>query len=181
MFNPSQLLFRPSRFWFLKNTGKILLSGLWHIEVCSHQSFVRCYNQRSIIVHGILDGVTISSIFRVLLMRMLPFLSDQFCSFIFTFSNFYFIGCVYANGSLKSLDPNWETCSSITQRWPAVFTLASLPLLFRLLQSIRRFVDSKHVMHLINVSHLRIHRVVLRLNMFILCAYVGWEIWNGNH
>ncbi|KAF8220925.1 EXS-domain-containing protein [Tricholoma matsutake] len=108
MFNPSQLLFRPSRFWFLKNTGKILLSGLWHIEV------------------------------------------DQFCSFIFTFSNFYFIGCVYANGSLKSLDPNWETCSSITQRWPAVFTLASLPLLFRLLQSIRRFVDSKHVMHLIN-------------------------------
>lgn len=114
MFNPSQLLFRPSRFWFLKNTGKILLSGLWHIEFTEF------------------------------------WMGDQFCSFIFTFSNFYFIGCVYANGSLKSLDPNWETCSSITQRWPAVFTLASLPLLFRLLQSIRRFVDSKHVMHLIN-------------------------------
>ena len=91
---------------------------------------------------------------------MLSFLSDQFCSLVFALSNIYFIGCIYANGNLQDgFNPDWQKCSAATPLWPVVFLLGSGPLFVRLVQSIRRFSDSNHIMHLINVSYLYIYRL----------------------
>jgi len=88
---------------------------------------------------------------------MLPSFSDQFCSLTFTLSHLYFVGCIYANGFVHGFDPDWQKCSIPTSRWPVGFVFAALPLFVRLVQCVRRFVDSKLDMHLINVSFLRIY------------------------
>ncbi|KIP07309.1 hypothetical protein PHLGIDRAFT_42215, partial [Phlebiopsis gigantea 11061_1 CR5-6] len=72
-------------------------------------------------------------------------MGDQFCSLVFTISNFYFLGCAYSGG----FGTHWTQCMTPT-RWGVPFVLASLPLLARLVQSIRRWVDSKLMTHLIN-------------------------------
>lgn len=75
-------------------------------------------------------------------------LSDQFCSLIFTMSNLYFVGCVYSRG----IDENWRQCTAGPgPRWGYTFLLAQLPLLVRLVQSVKRYADSGLVTHLINV------------------------------
>lgn len=73
-------------------------------------------------------------------------LSDQFCSLVFTLSNLYFVGCAYANGL-----ENWRQCTT-GRNWGPAFALAALPLLVRFVQSIKRWVDSSLITHLINVS-----------------------------
>ncbi|TFK72108.1 EXS-domain-containing protein, partial [Pluteus cervinus] len=73
-------------------------------------------------------------------------LGDQFCSLIFPLSNSYLLICAYTNG----FDENWHKCGSSTRYWPLAFVLAALPLFIRLVQSIKRYYDSKLVTHLIN-------------------------------
>jgi len=72
---------------------------------------------------------------------------DQFCSMLFTLSNLYLFGCVYANGF--SLD--WRKCGGTSPHWPVSFVLTTLPFAIRVIQSIKRYVDSGLVTHLINV------------------------------
>lgn len=100
-------------------------------------------------VRRLLDGVSTSSGFVDTRSDTLSvYLRDQFCSLIFTLSNLYFVGCVYATG----IDSNWRRCTTNAgPRWGVAFLLASLPLLARLVQSIRRYVDSGLTTHLINV------------------------------
>jgi hypothetical protein len=43
-------------------------------------------------------------------------------------------------------------CMSSSRNWPIQFALAALPLLVRLVQSVKRYSDSKLYTHLINVS-----------------------------
>lgn len=76
---------------------------------------------------------------------------DQFCSLIFTLSNLFFVACAYSHG----LDVNWQRCTSQNRNWGVPFVLAALPLLVRTVQSVKRWVDSRLVTHLINVSTLR--------------------------
>ncbi|KAF8201829.1 EXS family protein/ERD1/XPR1/SYG1 family protein [Pholiota molesta] len=73
-------------------------------------------------------------------------MGDQFCSLIFTLSNIYFFICVYVDG----FSENWEKCNVTSKDWPIAFVLASLPLFIRLVQSIKRYNDSKLITHLIN-------------------------------
>ncbi|TBU41712.1 EXS-domain-containing protein [Dichomitus squalens] len=74
-------------------------------------------------------------------------MGDQFCSLIFTLGNLYYVVCVYATG----LDPEWRRCTTNHgPKWGVPFLLASLPLLARLVQSVKRYVDSGLVTHLIN-------------------------------
>ncbi|KIM89689.1 hypothetical protein PILCRDRAFT_193808 [Piloderma croceum F 1598] len=75
-------------------------------------------------------------------------MGDQFCSLVFTLSNLYFTFCAYAH---KFQPTVWETCGTQSQKgWLVAFVLAMLPLLARLIQSVRRYADSKLVTHLIN-------------------------------
>ncbi|KAI0346442.1 EXS-domain-containing protein [Trametopsis cervina] len=72
-------------------------------------------------------------------------MGDQYCSLIYPLSNLYLVACAYSGG----LDHNWSKCLS-PRPWGVPFILASLPLLIRLVQSVKRWVDSKLVTHLIN-------------------------------
>ena len=66
---------------------------------------------------------------------------------IFTLSNLYIVGCAYATGFNGAL----ERCSAV-HNWSIPFVLAALPLTMRLAQSIKRYVDSHLITHLVNVS-----------------------------
>ncbi|KAI0066843.1 EXS-domain-containing protein [Artomyces pyxidatus] len=73
-------------------------------------------------------------------------LGDQFCSLTFTLGNLYFFACAYAVGF--DTDP-WTRCSQ-PSHWGVPFLLTTLPFLARLVQSIRRYADSRLITHLIN-------------------------------
>ena len=102
---------------------------------------------KEIIVHRLLDGVRICSSCTTLDWHCA---SDQFCSLVFTLSNLYFLACTYANNFHLDV---WERCGTASRAgYVAAFAVGALPLLVRLVQSIRRYYDSGLVTHLINVS-----------------------------
>ncbi|CAA7264392.1 unnamed protein product [Cyclocybe aegerita] len=72
-------------------------------------------------------------------------MGDQFCSLIFTLSNIYTFICVYVHDFPGGLGK----CST-AHTWGIAFALAAIPLFIRLVQSIKRYVDSRLITHLIN-------------------------------
>ncbi|KAJ7108542.1 EXS-domain-containing protein [Mycena epipterygia] len=73
-------------------------------------------------------------------------MGDQFCSFLYSLSQIYLIICLYVEG----FNSNWRECGSKSKLWPISFVLAILPFLVRLIQSIKRYVDSGLNTHMIN-------------------------------
>ncbi|KAJ7598997.1 EXS-domain-containing protein [Mycena floridula] len=73
-------------------------------------------------------------------------LGDQYCSFVFTLSQLPLLVCSYANGFEGSL----KKCGSSARFWPVMFLLATLPFFVRVVQSIKRYVDSGLSTHLVN-------------------------------
>ncbi|TRM63672.1 EXS family-domain-containing protein, partial [Schizophyllum amplum] len=73
-------------------------------------------------------------------------MGDQFCSLVFTLSNLYIIPCVYATG----IDDGWRRCTANSKNWPVMFVVGTLPLLIRVVQSVKRYYDSRLVTHLVN-------------------------------
>jgi hypothetical protein len=72
---------------------------------------------------------------------------DQLCSLAFPLSNIYFVSCAYARG-FRSIP--FQACSKPAV-WIVPFLLATLPLVARFGQSIRRWWDSGRITHIINV------------------------------
>lgn len=106
---------------------------------------------------------------------LISFISDQFCSLVFSLSNIYFIGCVYTGGHSGDIGTEsvhghskhfrfgekWRRCTTPgkgSSVWALPFILAMLPLLVRFVQSVKRYADSKLLTHIINVS--RSHNIV---------------------
>lgn len=59
MFDPFRILFKPSRYWLLRNTGRLLLSGTRRVEVrlsCSIRHGIILMADLCV-VHRFLDGV----------------------------------------------------------------------------------------------------------------------------
>ncbi|KAJ7906260.1 EXS family protein/ERD1/XPR1/SYG1 family protein [Mycena leptocephala] len=112
MLAPFPFLFKPSRYWLLKNVGKLLASGTRRVEFADF------------------------------------WMGDQFCSLVFTLSNLYLVVCLYVEG----FNSNWRECGSKSRFWPLAFALAILPFLVRLIQSIKRYVDSGLNTHMINAG-----------------------------
>lgn len=96
-------------------------------------------------------------------------LGDQFCSMVFVFSNLYFFGCVYAEGFTE----DWQDCGLQSSNWPIVFVLAILPFIVRFIQSIRRFLDSGLVTHLINAG--KYASGIVSFLMYYLWRHAGTE------
>ena len=150
MINPLPVMSRSSRYWFLRRVGKLLLSGtrpveviFWIFEASSMSNDSFCG-----LVHRFLAGVSETPFCFELLTNFFRESSDQFCSLGFTLSNLYLFGCVYSTG----FDGHWRMkCGVIGAFWPIAFFLASLPLGVRLIQSVKRYVDSGLITHLINV------------------------------
>lgn len=77
-------------------------------------------------------------------------MGDQFCSLGFTLSNLYFTSCAYAYNFPSTV---WEQCGTQSQvGWSMSFVLTMLPLLARMIQSVRRYYDSDLSIHLINAG-----------------------------
>ena len=72
-------------------------------------------------------------------------LGDQFCSLAFSLAHLYTIGCAFE----KKWDGVFDKCAS-SRHW-ATFALVSLPYFSRLVQSVRRYYDSRLPTHLVNV------------------------------
>lgn len=120
-------------------------------------------------VRRLLDGVSQRAAFAEQHTDLWNF-SDQFCSLVFTLSNLYFVGCAYSKG----FDERWSQCIG-TRAWGVPFVLAALPLLVRFVQSIKRWVDSKLVTHLINVSP-----IYLTIPSGLRCVSAGRKVWHGH-
>ncbi|KAK7044716.1 signal transduction protein [Favolaschia claudopus] len=112
MLDPLPVLFKPSRWWLLKNVAKLFASGTRRVEFTDF------------------------------------WMGDQFCSLVFTLSNINLVVCLYAEG----FSENWRNCGSASRLWPLSFVLAILPFLIRVVQSIKRYVDSGLDTHLINAG-----------------------------
>ncbi len=151
MFDPLPIMFKSSRWWLIRNVSKLLTSGMHHVEVGSQLMGDSSVVLIFLSVRRFLDGVsTANYAYEFMRSTKLPN-SDQFCSLVFTLSNLYFVACVYATG----IDPGWHRCTSGPgPRWGIAFLLGSLPLLVRLVQSVKRYADSGLVTHLINVRRL---------------------------
>lgn len=123
LFNPvPNILWGRSRWWFIKSVARLGVSGLWGVEFTDF------------------------------------WLGDQFCSLTYSLANFYFVGCFYSryfpyaahsNGSPTS--EAWTTCGT-QENWGSYFVLAMIPFAVRLVQSLRRYKDSKLPTHLINAG-----------------------------
>ncbi|KIY70691.1 EXS-domain-containing protein [Cylindrobasidium torrendii FP15055 ss-10] len=76
-------------------------------------------------------------------------LGDQMTSLGFVFGSLPLFVCTYTTG----FQPDWsDKCGNKTNIWLGAFVLAALPLLIRLVQSMRRFADSGLHTHLLNAG-----------------------------
>jgi hypothetical protein len=149
MIVPLPVLSRPSRFWLHRSMARLLLPGLRSVEVIppTMMQCVRTDNIPRVSSLGI-SGWGMYPLTLPSSIHIDDLDSDQLCSFVFSLSNLYIVGCAYACG----FDHRWQRCSATSRDWVVPFVLASLPFLIRTVQSLRRYHDSKLVNHLINVS-----------------------------
>ncbi|KAL1744890.1 EXS family protein/ERD1/XPR1/SYG1 family protein [Schizophyllum fasciatum] len=71
--------------------------------------------------------------------------ADFWMGLVFTLSNLYFIPCTYALGF-----DDWRMCTTSSKNWPVMFVVGTLPLWIRVVQSVKRYYDSRLVTHLVN-------------------------------
>jgi hypothetical protein len=70
----------------------------------------------------------------------------------FTLSNLYFFVCIY----VVNFSPDQtDKCTLNSPKWPIAFLCTVFPLAARLLQSLKRYYDSRSMSHVINVCPLR--------------------------
>lgn len=175
LFNPLPIFARSARYWLLRNCGRLLTSGVRRVEVSALSAFLEapvlmtCASSQT---SGWGKHTLVICPLESSLIRLLSAHSDQFCSLIFTLSNLYFLGCVYADAAggdigteSNSPDPankprfgfnEWRHCTTSKPGsvvWGVPIVLAMLPLFVRLVQSVKRWVDSRLLTHLINVRY----------------------------
>ncbi|KAB5594687.1 Xenotropic and polytropic retrovirus receptor 1 [Ceratobasidium theobromae] len=72
-------------------------------------------------------------------------MGDQLCSLVYTLSHLYFLVCAYVDGWYQI-----EERCQLAQHWTIPIVLTLIPYIIRLVQCIRRWIDSKNRIHLIN-------------------------------
>ncbi|CAE6469773.1 unnamed protein product [Rhizoctonia solani] len=95
-------------------------------------------------------------------------MGDQFCSLVYTMGNLYFLVCAYAD--------KWHRIEQRCQlgpHWSIPLVLTALPSWIRLVQCIRRYIDSKNHIHLINGGK-------YTAGIVSYVAYYGWRHY-GSH
>lgn len=122
LINPSPVLHRSSRFWLIKSLGRVLASGLLHVQF------------RDFFIADILNSITYS---------------------FFTLQIFI---CGLANG----FDP--RPICDLSNSWFVPF-IVGLPPLFRFLQCIRRYRDTRDTIHIANA---------VKYSLSILVIWIGF-------
>ncbi|KAG9123684.1 hypothetical protein FRC07_014276 [Ceratobasidium sp. 392] len=90
-------------------------------------------------------------------------MGDQFCSLVYTMGNLYFLVCAYTD--------HWHHIEERCQlgvHWGIPLALTALPSFIRLVQCVRRFIDSKNHIHLINGGK-------YTASMVSYTAYFAWR------
>ncbi|CAE6461995.1 unnamed protein product [Rhizoctonia solani] len=95
-------------------------------------------------------------------------MGDQLCSLVYTMGNLYFLACAYT-GSWHHIE---QRCQ-LGPHWTIPLVLTALPSLIRLVQCIRRYIDSKNHIHLINGGK-------YTASIVSYVAYYGWRHY-GSH
>ena len=154
--NPFPVFHRSSRVWLFKKFASLIISGVKRVEVCLRHWLIVVAWAHRVALSSLISGWGLST-FLDDFPRFLPMLTfsfqhpprDQLCSLSFSLTNIYFIGCIYR----YQFGPNWDYhCSTETPQWVVHFLLAGAPYFCRLVQSIRRWYDTRSTTHLINVS-----------------------------
>ena len=145
---------RPSRYWLLKKLLNLLASGFVHVEVralLSNISLQTRYTYKgapslSFQVSGVPPDAVCHDPHYILLADF--WLSDQFCSLAFSFSSLWTLGCSVRNNWAAD---SYDKCG-VSHHWQTPLVLSCVPALMRLLQCVKRYVDSGLRIHMINVS-----------------------------
>ncbi|CAE7131077.1 unnamed protein product [Rhizoctonia solani] len=90
-------------------------------------------------------------------------MGDQFCSLVYTMGNLYFLVCAYTGHWYRI-----EQRCQLGPHWSIPLVLTALPSLIRLVQCIRRYIDSKNHIHLINGGK-------YTASIVSYVAYYGWR------
>ncbi|KAI9573493.1 EXS family-domain-containing protein [Boletus coccyginus] len=136
MLNPfHNVMWGDARWWTIRKIAKLGASGLWNVEISGS---------------GMVPDVC------VIQPSHLITTSDQFCSLVYSFSNLYFMGCVYTHSRHSSASESraeevWSMCG-IAHNWRWYFLLGMLPYLARFLHCLRRYRDSKLPGQLVNAG-----------------------------
>lgn len=166
LFDPFPLTFRSSRYWLLRIVARLFVSGTRRVEVRWLIFAVYPLIKLTTIYFQFTDfwmGYVHDNLVWYLMADFIT--RDQFCSLIFTLSNLFFFVCTYVD---NFSDDFKAKCSSSSKRWPIAFALAALPLVIRLVQSVKRFADSGLVTHLINVcSKHQVAGVIIHTNIVV--------------
>ncbi|BGP39991.1 Xenotropic and polytropic retrovirus receptor 1 [Rhodotorula kratochvilovae] len=96
------------------------------------------------------------------------FLGDELNSLYYSIYNLGFLYCTYSHG----FGPNTFSVCSTNKTWTTAI-LSCLPPFFRLGQSLRRYVDSDGILHLLNAGKYSV-------SIAYFFAYYGWRIHEAN-
>lgn len=164
LFNPvPNILWGRSRWWFIKSVARLGVSGLWGVEFtdfwlgdqfCSlayslaNFYFVGCFYSRYFPYipshHNVLPTFQ-PSIRETISMAVVPrFFSSQTSSLMPRDTSIW-------SAHDPAVQDAWTTCGTALN-WGSYFVLAMIPFAVRLLQSLRRYKDSKLPTHLINAG-----------------------------
>lgn len=169
IFNPLPIWYRSSRVWFLRIFGRVITSGVHTVEVC--YLYYEYTSPHYPPVLGFLARVSARHCAIEFKLND-PSISDQLCSFTFTMSNIPVFACAYS----VRFNDEWDKCGSGSPLWPIQCVAGCLPLLSRLIQSLRRYFESGQQSHLVNVGA----DIPLLLGDFIF-PWTGGEVLLGNN
>lgn len=180
VFNPiPNVLWGHSRWWLIKSIARLGVSGLWGVEFTdfwlgdqfcsliysfSNLYFVGCFYSRYFpYVSSDANASSTSG--------SLPSLNTSMTVVSRFFSSSQMSSLVPRDKVSSAYDPAvqdaWSTCGP-ESNWGPYFVLAMLPFLLRLMQSVRRYRDSKLPTHLINAGKYGMGTV------YYLCYYL-WK------
>ncbi|KAG2363512.1 EXS family-domain-containing protein [Suillus spraguei] len=157
------VLWGHSRWWLIKSIARLGVSGLWGVEFFELY-FVGCFYSRYFpYVSSDANASSTSG--------SLPSLNTSMTVVSRFFSSSQMSSLVPRDKVSSAYDPAvqdaWSTCGP-ESNWGPYFVLAMLPFLLRLMQSVRRYRDSKLPTHLINAGKYGMGTV------YYLCYYL-WK------
>ncbi|KAG1776330.1 EXS family protein/ERD1/XPR1/SYG1 family protein [Suillus placidus] len=149
------ILWGHSRWWLIKSIARLGISGLWGVEFTdfwlglSNLYFVGCfYSQYSpyILSYDNVSSISELSLDKNTSMTVVPgFFSPSQTSSLVPRNN------ILSSAYDPTVQEAWTTCGT-KLHWGPYFVLAMLPFLLRLLQSVKRYKDSRLPTHLINAG-----------------------------
>lgn len=164
LFNPvPNILWGRSRWWFIKSVARLGVSGLWGVEftdfwlgdqLCSlayslaNFYFVGCFYFRYfpyVSSNPYVSSISQPSVREDISIAVVPrFFSSQTSSLMPRDKHIW-------SAYDPAVQDAWTTCGT-QLNWGSYFILAMIPFVVRLLQSLRRYKDSKLPTHLINAG-----------------------------